>query len=54
MQESMAYGERIWIDWTRGFDGERVADEAVMSQGTNEVLMRNQHNAWMDYMTVVA
>ena len=54
MQESMAYGERDWIDWTRGFDGERVSEAAVMSQGTNEILMRNQHSAWMDYMTGTA
>ena len=50
MQESMAYGERDWIDWTRGFDGEHVADSPIMSQGANEILMRNQHDAWLSYM----
>ena len=53
MQESMAYGERDWIDWTRGLDGERVTDSPVMSQGTNEILMRNQHDAWLAYMAEV-
>ena len=51
MQQSMTFGEREWIDWTRGFDGEQVGDDAIEAQGTNEILMRNQHNAWIDYMT---
>ena len=51
IQESMAYGERDWIDWTRGYDGVRVAEEAIVSKGTNEILMRNQHDAWLSHMT---
>ena len=29
MQQSMTFGEREWIDWTRGFDGEQVGDDAI-------------------------
>lgn len=51
IQEALAYGDRAWVDWTRGFDGSRVAETAIPSHGANEILMRNQHDAWLAYMS---
>ena len=53
IQESLASGDRRWVDWSRGYDGARVRDNAISSSGANEMLMRNQHDAWLDYMTGV-
>lgn len=53
IQAALAFGDRDWIDWTRGFDGRHVDDEAILSRGTNEILMRNQHDAWLTYMSPV-
>jgi len=51
IQESLASGAREWVDWSRGLDGERQLNDGVTGTGTNELLMRNQHRAWVDYMT---
>src|SRR5690606_15752948 len=52
MQESMRSGQRSWIDWSRGLDSEKkLEDGSRTGGGTNEVLMRNQLKAWMEYMT---
>ncbi len=51
IQQALAYGNRAWVDWTRGLDGNRVTEEPILSRGTNEILMRNQHDAWLAYMS---
>ena len=50
IQESMASGEREWIDWSRGLGHERPFESGQTGDGTNEILMRNQHKAWAGYM----
>lgn len=55
MQEGMASGERDGLDWSRGLDTEKPgADGVLTGEGTNEMLMRNQHRAWLSYMTGAA
>ncbi len=54
IQEALASGDRDWLDWSRGIDSERQDEGARTGEGTNEVLMRNQHRAWGDYMTAGA
>ena len=51
IQGSLASGARDWVDWSRGLDLERPVDDGRTGEGTNEVLMRNQHRAWVEYMT---
>jgi phenylpropionate dioxygenase-like ring-hydroxylating dioxygenase large terminal subunit len=52
IQEALASGARDWLDWSRGIDSERPSGNSGRTgAGTNEVLMRNQHRAWGDYMT---
>lgn len=51
IQEALTTGARDWVDWSRGLENERVTNEGRTGEGTNEVLMRNQHRAWVDYMT---
>lgn len=51
MHESLASGSRSWIDWSRGLDSETsIADGIRTGAGTNEILMRNQLQAWLGYM----
>ena len=55
IQEALASGERDWLDWSRGLESERDGDGGGRTgEGTNEVLMRNQHRAWGEYMTAGA
>ena len=51
IQESMASGERDWIDWSRGMGHEKPFESGFTSEGTSEILMRNQHQAWVGYMS---
>jgi len=50
IQESLENGNMEWLDWSRGLDAEIELDGARGGVGTNEVAMRNQHNAWAGYM----
>lgn len=51
IQESLATGERDWVDWSRGLESERTTNEGRTGEGTNELVMRNYHRAWVEYMT---
>ena len=51
IHESLASGDREWVDWSRGLGAERPFETGRTGEGTNEILMRNQHRAWADYMT---
>jgi len=53
IQEALSSGERDWIDWSRGLASERPLTDGSgrTGEGTNEILMRNQHKAWAAYMT---
>ena len=50
IQESLAWGDSEWLDWSRGIDQESETGNGRTGVGTNEVAMRNQHRAWADYM----
>ena len=51
VQEALTSGEREWIEVSRGLGRERTADDGATAEGTNELLIRNQHQAWLGYMT---
>jgi phenylpropionate dioxygenase-like ring-hydroxylating dioxygenase large terminal subunit len=50
IQESLASGATEWLDWSRGLHQEVPFENGASGEGTNEVMMRNQHRAWLDYM----
>lgn len=50
IQEGLATGARDRVDWSRGLETEREQDGYLTGEGTSEVMMRNQHRAWADYM----
>jgi phenylpropionate dioxygenase-like ring-hydroxylating dioxygenase large terminal subunit len=51
IQEALASGEREWIEVSRGLGREKAMADGLTAEGTNELLIRNQHRAWLDYMT---
>ena len=51
VQEALSSGEREWIEVSRGLGREKVVANGVTAEGTNELLIRNQHKAWLGYMT---
>jgi phenylpropionate dioxygenase-like ring-hydroxylating dioxygenase large terminal subunit len=50
-QEALSTGEREWIEVSRGLGRERAVADGWTAEGTNELLIRNQHAAWRGYMT---
>ena len=52
IQESLTNGSSEWLDWSRGVEQETVVEGATSGVGTNEVAMRNQHQAWATYMAI--
>lgn len=48
MQTSLGRGSSPWLDLGRNIDGGGIGDKAP---GTSEAPMRNQHAAWLGYMT---
>lgn len=51
IQESLASGERDWVDWSRGLGHDKPFESGFTGDGTSEILMRNQHRAWGQYMS---
>jgi phenylpropionate dioxygenase-like ring-hydroxylating dioxygenase large terminal subunit len=51
VQEALASGEREWIEVSRGLASEKSNGDGRTAEGTNELLIRNQHRAWLGYMT---
>jgi phenylpropionate dioxygenase-like ring-hydroxylating dioxygenase large terminal subunit len=51
IQQSLATGGQEWADWSRGLGREVDLDGGRTGEGTNELPMRNQHRAWLDYMS---
>jgi phenylpropionate dioxygenase-like ring-hydroxylating dioxygenase large terminal subunit len=53
--ESMQLGLRgegnEWVSLHRNFDPAELAQDTISTNGTNELLMRNQFRAWVKYMT---
>jgi hypothetical protein len=56
--ESMQHGLRAegneWVSLHRNFDPAELAQETITTNGTNELLMRNQFRAWARYMAPAA
>jgi hypothetical protein len=56
--ESMQQGLRAegneWISLHRNFDPSELQQSTVTTNGTNELLMRNQFRAWAKYMAAAA
>ena len=50
IQEALEFGTSEWLDWSRGIEQEIVMNGTTSGVGTNEVAMRNQHQAWANYM----
>jgi phenylpropionate dioxygenase-like ring-hydroxylating dioxygenase large terminal subunit len=40
-----------WVSLHRNFDPAELAQDTISTNGTNELLMRNQFRAWVKYMT---
>jgi phenylpropionate dioxygenase-like ring-hydroxylating dioxygenase large terminal subunit len=50
VQEAMTTGDHEWIEVSRGLGREKAIDNGWTAEGTNELLIRNQHKAWLGYM----
>jgi phenylpropionate dioxygenase-like ring-hydroxylating dioxygenase large terminal subunit len=54
--ESVQQGLRApgneWVSLHRNFDAAELAQETITTNGTNELLMRNQFRAWSKFMTL--
>jgi phenylpropionate dioxygenase-like ring-hydroxylating dioxygenase large terminal subunit len=48
IQQSLACGRHEWVDLSRGLGVEDTVEDTPV--GTNELPMRNQHDAWAQYM----
>lgn len=51
IQRSLRADGNEWVSLHRGFDESELAADTVTVGGTNELLIRNQHRAWLRYMT---
>lgn len=51
IQEGLSTGNLEWVDWSRGVGRDRPFEDGLTAEGTSELLMRNQHRAWVSYMT---
>jgi phenylpropionate dioxygenase-like ring-hydroxylating dioxygenase large terminal subunit len=51
VQEALTSGDREWIEVSRGLGREKADGDGLIAEGTNELLIRNQHKAWVGYMT---
>jgi hypothetical protein len=56
--ESMQQGLRAegneWVSLHRNFDPSELQQSTITTNGTNELLMRNQFRAWARYMAAAA
>lgn len=51
IQQSLTSGSGEWVDWSRGLGNEVPFEGGRSAEGTNELPMRNQHQAWAEYMS---
>ncbi|KWT98912.1 MULTISPECIES: aromatic ring-hydroxylating dioxygenase subunit alpha [unclassified Variovorax] len=51
MQRGLAAEGNDWISLHRNFDPAELAQDTISTNGTNELLMRNQFRAWARFMT---
>lgn len=51
MQLGLAAEGNEWVSLHRNFDPAELAQATISTNGTNELLMRNQFRAWAKYMT---
>ncbi|MFD2499868.1 SRPBCC family protein [Rhizorhabdus histidinilytica] len=54
IQAGLASGDRDWLDLTRGVGREVRTPTGLQAVGTSELVMRNQHLAWKNYMVAAA
>jgi hypothetical protein len=54
IQRGLAADGNPWISLHRGFDRAELGQPTLDTNGTNELLMRNQFRAWARYMTLGA
>ena len=50
MQRGLAANGNDWVSLHRNFDATEIGQSTVTTNGTNELLMRNQFRAWAHYM----
>lgn len=53
MQRGLAANGNDWVSLHRNFDATEIGQGTVTTNGTNELLMRNQFRAWARYMAPV-
>ncbi|GAA4350026.1 Rieske 2Fe-2S domain-containing protein [Variovorax defluvii] len=51
MQRGLAAEGNEWVSLHRNFDVAELSQDTITTNGTNELLMRNQFRAWAKYMT---
>ena len=49
--ESLSNGRSEWVELSRGLGTDRAQADGRTGSGTSELLIRNQHQAWLGYMT---
>ncbi|HEX7442142.1 MAG TPA: aromatic ring-hydroxylating dioxygenase subunit alpha [Caldimonas sp.] len=54
MQRGLAAEGNPWVSLHRNFDPAELEQETLETNGTNELLMRNQFRAWSHFMTLEA
>ena len=51
IQQGLKAEGNEWVSLHRNFDAAELAQETITTNGTNELLMRNQFRAWAKFMT---
>ena len=52
IQRGLRAAGNPWVSLQRGFDPAELAGGTIETNGTNELLMRNQYRAWAHFMTL--
>jgi hypothetical protein len=52
VQEGLRAPGNEWVSLHRNFDAAELEQETITTNGTNELLMRNQFRAWSKFMTL--
>jgi phenylpropionate dioxygenase-like ring-hydroxylating dioxygenase large terminal subunit len=52
IQDGLRSPGNEWVSLHRGFDPAEIGQGTITTNGTNELLMRNQFRAWAHYMTL--
>jgi len=50
IQQGLRAGGNEWVSLHRNYDPAELAQETITTNGTNELLMRNQFRAWAKSM----